>query len=321
VVIKVHKEGTYTLRVPDMRPSKHRRIPASRLRSTEPDVNEMSLHGVSIGTSTGEGTGRVDVGGAGGNSAYFERFKPKRAEKVDVASLPRWGASSDGVSAVGGDDGPASYQISVNGITQAASKSAEDMLVSPDSVAVGDSVLAMFNKYGRMMKAVVQSINADGSLVVEFDNYYRTVVSDLPLSNVGEKVTRPLEKGDKVFSKRNRYAYEEATIVDIVPPPNVAYAVNDDFNKKIVLWRGNITALNTDAIVNAANSGLFSGGGICGAIFAAAGRELNGACAKIGGCDTGSVALTPGFDFLPATSLVTLPRYPGEAHPSESADQ
>ena len=49
-------------------------------------------------------------------------------------------------------------------------------------------------------------------------------------------------------------------------------------------------------IVNAANEGLWAGGGVCGAIFRAAGHaELQDACDKIGHCDTGSAVITPGF--------------------------
>ena len=57
-----------------------------------------------------------------------------------------------------------------------------------------------------------------------------------------------------------------------------------------------ITDLDTDAIVNAANEGLWAGGGVCGAIFKAAGYEqLKDACEKIGHCNTGSAVITPGF--------------------------
>jgi O-acetyl-ADP-ribose deacetylase (regulator of RNase III) len=59
--------------------------------------------------------------------------------------------------------------------------------------------------------------------------------------------------------------------------------------------RGDITAERVDAIVNAANSGLRRGGGVCGAIFAAAGPELDVACAAVGGCETGDAVVTPGF--------------------------
>lgn len=58
---------------------------------------------------------------------------------------------------------------------------------------------------------------------------------------------------------------------------------------------GDIMREATDAIVNAANSGLSRGGGVCGAIFAAAGPGLADACAAIGGCPTGDARATPGF--------------------------
>ncbi len=65
----------------------------------------------------------------------------------------------------------------------------------------------------------------------------------------------------------------------------------------IEIRRVSITDLDTDAIVNAANDGLWAGGGVCGAIFKAAGYEqLQAACNKIGHCDTGSAVITPGFN-------------------------
>jgi O-acetyl-ADP-ribose deacetylase (regulator of RNase III) len=59
--------------------------------------------------------------------------------------------------------------------------------------------------------------------------------------------------------------------------------------------QADITTLDVDAIVNAANESLAPGGGVCGAIHRAAGPELAAACAKIGGCPTGSARITPGF--------------------------
>ncbi len=60
--------------------------------------------------------------------------------------------------------------------------------------------------------------------------------------------------------------------------------------------RQDITKMKVDAIVNAANTGLRMGGGVCGAVFRAAGiAEMTAACAAIGGCRTGGAAMTPGF--------------------------
>jgi len=67
-------------------------------------------------------------------------------------------------------------------------------------------------------------------------------------------------------------------------------------NNRLEIVQGDITEQDTDVIVNAANSRLAPGGGVCGAIHRAAGPELAEACAKIGGCPTGEVRVTPGFN-------------------------
>jgi O-acetyl-ADP-ribose deacetylase len=64
---------------------------------------------------------------------------------------------------------------------------------------------------------------------------------------------------------------------------------------RIEAVRGDITREDVDAVVNAANSALARGAGVCGAIFSAAGPELDDACAALGGCATGDAKVTPGF--------------------------
>lgn len=64
-----------------------------------------------------------------------------------------------------------------------------------------------------------------------------------------------------------------------------------------------ITTLALDAIVNAANTALAAGGGVCGAIHRAAGPELAAACAPLAPCPTGEARITPGF-LLPARFVI-----------------
>ena len=85
----------------------------------------------------------------------------------------------------------------------------------------------------------------------------------------------------------------------------------DKTKMTLTIIQGNITYAETDAIVNAANSALREGGGVCGAIFGAvkkvggqdAHRKLTEACQAIGHCPTGDAVITPSFG-LKATHII-----------------
>ena len=72
---------------------------------------------------------------------------------------------------------------------------------------------------------------------------------------------------------------------------------------RMVVHQGDITTLAVDAIVNAANTLLTRGGGVCGAIHRAAGPELARECAALGGCATGNAKITRGYG-LPAPHVI-----------------
>lgn len=121
-------------------------------------------------------------------------------------------------------------------------------------------------------------------------------IGEMSISQIRTMLTR-MQRGERFCDGYIADEIENGNMFALLKRLDEILETKSNSSNDISIVIEDIVTMDTDCIVNAANEGLREGGGVCGAIFKAAGAdELSEVCRKIGRCPTGSAVITPGFN-------------------------
>jgi len=171
------------------------------------------------------------------------------------------------------------------------------------------SDIPTWSDYAETIETPIDVDKMKSDLKKEFSKYEKAAVKMVGrLSDLGD---RSMEK-----ARLMSHDWDDEDLAVAWNEEALDFEASEELNSKVSIWRGDITVLEIDSIVNAANMAMRGGGGIDGRIHSVAGPSLLEECIELNGCKTGRTKVTRGHH-LPARFILHTvgPRVQDSAHP------